>query len=277
MEVQLKQYKINNTKSKEVARVYRRERIELQKELFQKISETKEDMSPYEADLFMAEITPDIIDSVSNIGEWESYYIPGELERVYNNIYYETADIIASGIGGKSAFKVIDPKMIERAINQEIKGLHFSDRIWKNKEKLANRIYEDINTAIQEGVDVRKLAKELAKDFNTATYESMRLLQNETSRVINSAQDDIYEEAEEVEEVRYTATLDDLTTPLCQSLDGEVFSKHDFTKPRIPEDTHINCRSCYVPVVKGWSPTKRRDNKNKKYIEYVKYEDWKKR
>ncbi len=45
----------------------------------------------------------------------------------------------------------------------------------------------------------------------------------------------------------YTATLDSRTTPICSSLDGEVFPVGEGSIPPL----HINCRSIRVPVVDG--------------------------
>ncbi len=45
----------------------------------------------------------------------------------------------------------------------------------------------------------------------------------------------------------YTATLDSRTTPICSSLDGQIFPVGEGSIPPI----HINCRSIRVPVVDG--------------------------
>lgn len=47
---------------------------------------------------------------------------------------------------------------------------------------------------------------------------------------------------------QYVATLDDRTTIICASLDGQVFKYDDATAPRPP--MHPNCRSTIVPVIK---------------------------
>jgi SPP1 gp7 family putative phage head morphogenesis protein len=46
---------------------------------------------------------------------------------------------------------------------------------------------------------------------------------------------------------KYVATLDSRTTPICQSLDGDVFPVGEGPIPPI----HLNCRSIRVPVVDG--------------------------
>jgi len=46
---------------------------------------------------------------------------------------------------------------------------------------------------------------------------------------------------------QYTATLDSRTTPICSSLDGDIFPVGEGPIPPI----HINCRSIRVPVVDG--------------------------
>ena len=50
-----------------------------------------------------------------------------------------------------------------------------------------------------------------------------------------------------VKYVRYTATLDRRTSPVCRSLDGEVYKKQDAPVPPL----HFNCRSTLVAHIPG--------------------------
>lgn len=56
------------------------------------------------------------------------------------------------------------------------------------------------------------------------------------------------ENADVIESVLWVSTLDDRTTPLCQSLDGRTFPVNEGPRP----PAHFNCRSTVVPVLKSW-------------------------
>ena len=74
------------------------------------------------------------------------------------------------------------------------------------------------------------------------------LAQTATSAISNATRQELYKKNRRIikSEV-YTATLDSRTTPICSSLDGQVFPVGEGSIPPI----HINCRSIRVPVVDG--------------------------
>ena len=63
--------------------------------------------------------------------------------------------------------------------------------------------------------------------------------------VSNGAREQVWQDnADIIERVRYTATLDSRTSPICRGLDGKLF---DVGKGPVPP-VHIRCRSTRVPV-----------------------------
>jgi len=163
--------------------------------------------------------------------------------------------------------------MVEAAVNVPIEGKMFSDRIWKNKELLVNRVRSSVERGIIQGTSIDKLARDISKNFGSSAYASRRLISNEVARCVGNAQDEIYKESGVVKEVLFDATLDDKTSDICQNLDGKRFPLNDH--PMIPEDTHVGCRSAIIPIVKGWQPTKKRENQgDKPIIDYTSYDTW---
>ena len=74
------------------------------------------------------------------------------------------------------------------------------------------------------------------------------LAQTATSAVSNASRQALYLANKRIiPREQYVATLDSRTTPICQSLDGEVFPVGEGPIPPV----HINCRSIRVPVVNG--------------------------
>lgn len=195
------------------------------------------------------------------------------LENVYTEAFYQTAYTIDKGVDIAIDFSILKKEFIENAINMPIKGEMFSSRIWKNKTKLVNRIRRDVIDAMVKGTSVDKLSRRIQKDFGSSSYESTRLITNEVARCTTQAQSQIYRESGVVREVLFDATLDNRTSDICQSLDGKRFPVNNH--PLIPQDTHINCRSCIIPIVNGWNPTKKRDNITKQNINYKTYNQWK--
>ena len=76
---------------------------------------------------------------------------------------------------------------------------------------------------------------------------SQTLAQTSMSAITNAARSALYARNRSIRREVYVATLDARTTPICQSLDGDVFPKNEGPFPPL----HPNCRSLRAPVVDG--------------------------
>lgn len=218
-----------------------------------------------------------LIDEMKRLGSVDEKETTGLLKEVFGESYYKTAYEIDKGMEVTLKFPLLRNEFIESAINMPLKGELFSDRIWANKKKLLNRVRDDVKSAVVEGVHMDKLAINIKKSFGTSAYESKRLIYNEVARCVGLAQDEIYNNTDAIVEVLFDATLDNKTSDICQSLDGKRFPKDNH--PLIPEETHVNCRSCIIPVVEGWNPTSKKENikgsdGEKQIIDYTDYKSW---
>lgn len=79
------------------------------------------------------------------------------------------------------------------------------------------------------------------------------LAQTAMSAVSNATRQEMYKRNPAFRQEQYVATLDSRTTPICQSLDGDVFPKGEGPIPPL----HLNCRSIRVPVIDGRALGKR--------------------
>lgn len=223
----------------------------------------------------LVQLEKELVKQARELGATDVEVTTKILEDVYEESYYRTAYILDQNTEMDINFAILRPEFVEQAVFMPIENEMFSDRIWKNKAKLVGRVRDDVEQAMIEGTDIRKLAREISKDFGSSIYESQRLIQNEVARCHTQASMQIYEDSGVVQKVLFNATLDELTSNICQGLDGQEF---ELSKaPKIPEETHVNCRSCLIPVVGGWSPIKRRDQQTGEIIEYVTYEQWAKK
>lgn len=215
----------------------------------------------------------EITSQAQSIGALELQETTNILKGAYQESYYRTAYNLDRGLSQTVSFSVLRPEFVSAAVNMPIDGKTFSSRIWTNKDKMTLRLRDVLERNMIDGVDPKKLAREMKNQFNTSAYESTRLVQNEVARCTRQAQDEIYEESGVVVEVMFDATLDNDTSDICEELDGKYFSIDN--KPEIPDDTHVGCRSDYIPVVGGWEPNRKFDNEAKKDIDYTSYPKWK--
>lgn len=221
----------------------------------------------------LKQLEKQLIEQARVLGHIDVDYTTKILESVYSDSYYETAFTIDKGIVGAINMAILKPEFVKTAISMPIEGVMYSDRIWANKEKLVNRVRNTLEKAMIQGLSIDKLSRDISKNFGSTAFESMRLVRTEVARCQSAAQADIYKQSGVVQRVMYDATLDSKTSSVCQGLDGQYFNVHS-NYPKPPQ--HPNCRSAIIPIVEGWSPTKKRDNQNKEIINYQVFDEWKK-
>lgn len=193
------------------------------------------------------------------------------LTDVYNETYYKTAFLIDQGIEAGINFALLRPEFVRAAVEMPIEGKIFSDRIWDNKELLVNRVRQTVERGMIQGTSIDKLARQIKNEFGRSAFESRRLAITETAKCQNYAQHEIYSEAG-VEQVMWSATLEDRTCTDCQMLDNQVFDLDDSAKPEIP--LHPLCRCAWIPRIPGHKLTSRRDQSIREIIPYQTYSQW---
>lgn len=195
------------------------------------------------------------------------------LEDIFEESYYRTAYVIDKGIETDINFAILKPEFVKTAVEMPIAGEMFSDRIWKNKELLVNRVRDSIEKAMIQGTSIDKLARDIKRNFGSSAYESQRLIRTEVARCQSLAQNEIYEQSGFVQQVMWVATLESRTCVDCGDLDGKIW---DITENYPMPPKHPMCRCTITPIVKNWQPKTRRDQETRQIIPYQTYSEWKK-
>lgn len=179
-------------------------------------------------------------------------------------------------LGMDFTLKKINSKALDRIIKDTVQGKNYSDRLWSNKNDLSKILQKEIKDFLEGKTSINEISKVVKDRFNQNSFNTRRLINNETARV----QSEVNEEWSRdygIEHQLFMATLDQKTSDICRSLDGNVYDINDSKKPIPPTGTHVGCRSCLVSIPsKEWKPKKRMDNETKEHISYKNYEVWKK-
>lgn len=195
------------------------------------------------------------------------------LSDIYKESYYRNAYAIDKGVVTAIDFTLLNPKIVEAAVNIPIEGRMFSGRIWSNKDLLVKRVRQSVERAMLQGHSIDRLARDIKNDFGSSAYESKRLIRTETGRVYKQAAQNIYESSSVVKKIMWDATLDSKTRPEHAELDGKTWGIDDPNRKYAPDG--VNCRCATIPVVPGWNPTKKRENiGDRDIIDYSSYENW---
>jgi SPP1 gp7 family putative phage head morphogenesis protein len=223
---------------------------------------------------------PDIITNVNDnlksigkeLGQAEVEKVTSILSKNYEDTYNLNAFIIDSGLKVDLKFDLLKKEYIDKAVNQEFKGELFSDRIWKNKADMIDKLKGSIIDAMNGNTTIDRIGREIKNTFNVTAYESQRLVRTENARIQSQAIDDIAINTG-VKQQMFCATLDLLTNPVDASFEGNIYNVDDESKPEIP--LHPNCRCLYINIPnEDWKPTQRKDNETKEIISYTTYNQW---
>ena len=104
-----------------------------------------------------------------------------ELPSVYDSSYYHTAFEIQKGFGIGYTFQGADANKLKTVLSKHwvADGKTFSDRIWKNKDRLVNVLNLEMTQAVIRGDDYRRAASGLASRMKCSQGAAMRLVMTE--------------------------------------------------------------------------------------------------
>ncbi|MGL5149049.1 MAG: minor capsid protein [Clostridium sp.] len=134
-------------------------------------------------------------------------------------------------------------KDVRKIIDNAFKGKHFSNRIWDEEGKVAQKLHKQIKDFLDGKINVNQIKKQIESTFNSSAYNAKRLVETEVGRVHDEAFKRFCKETG-VEKVKRNAVLDAKTCSDCGEYDGEIY---DLDKaPVLP--IHPLCR-CFYDIV----------------------------
>lgn len=204
------------------------------------------------------------------------------LAKSYSEQFYHTAYEIAKGTSVGSNLGKIDERKITAFLQKPWAqdGSNFSNRLWKNKEKLINTLHTELAQNIIRGSSPTQAIENIANTMNTSYKSAATLVLTESAAISSMATQDCYKELG-LEQYEILVTLDNRTSEICRKMDGKIFSMKDYKVGLTAPPFHPRCRSTTIPVINEdfMAGEKRaaRNEKTKKtyYIPgNIKYEGW---
>ena len=164
----------------------------------------------------------------------------GDIKQIQDN----TTKILESTVKSTFNFYSYNHNLndVERIINKNFKGKHFSSRVWDNEQEVAKKLTQQCQDFLRGKINVNQIAKEIKDTYNTSAYNAKRLAETEVSRCHSAAFDRFCKETG-VKKVKYVARRCK-TCDRCLSYDGKIFDIDD--KPYQPQ--HPLCQ-CYYKIV----------------------------
>lgn len=115
----------------------------------------------------------------------------------------------------------------------------------------ATKLDKQLKIGLAQGETVEQLSSRVSSVLGGVTKrQAEAIARTATNATVSSARLEMFKRNTDViDKVMFVATLDDRTTPYCMVHDGRVYTLDEAPIPG--RDTHWNCRSTLVPVLKS--------------------------
>lgn len=169
-------------------------------------------------------------------------------EKLYSKQFMEHWKTIYKNVAIPSGevFTHIDTEQARKMINAIwcADGQSWSNRIWKNTERLQAALNEGLIESVVAGVNPDKLKNRLMEEFNVSYNRADALVRTEMAHIQTTAAEQRYKDAG-IKKVQIWAKEDERLCKVCGKLHEQIFYLGD----KIPIPAHTKCRCCIVPVI----------------------------
>ena len=143
-------------------------------------------------------------------------------------------------------FNAISANKMKQILMSDWSGSNWSERLWKDREKVGKKLTDVLQKGIPQGVSLQKMSRELMDLTGESFNNAFRLIRTETSHIDGQVTLEGYRQASEelgLQYYEYDAFLDSRTSSICRELNGNRFKVSEAEVGVNYPPMHPNCRS----------------------------------
>jgi len=143
-------------------------------------------------------------------------------------------------------FNAISSSKMKQIIMSDWSGADWSERIWKDRAKVGQKLNAILEKGIPQGTSLQKMSRELRDLTGQSFNNAFRLIRTETSHIDGQVTLEGYRQASEelgLQYYEYDAFLDTRTSSICRELNGNRFKVSEAEVGVNYPPMHPNCRS----------------------------------
>lgn len=262
--------RIKNGLNRKVAKFYDEMIADLQAQILRKKNITRNLAKTIE-DLKAALSTPDFSDEFQAVAQDEVKHL-----REYNKLAGFT--LFSHALPQSAVDSLINTTLLEGAtVNAWNRGLNIDQKA---------RLEREIRLGVSLGETNELLAARVARALGKSKRDAASIAVTAAGAIVSAVRQKFFEaNADVIKAYKYQATLDTRTSALCRAYDGLMWDtnyepighSYPFRQPRI--NTHFNCRSTIIPVIKGADelknvPPATRSSMNGYVPQDINFNDW---
>ena len=116
-------------------------------------------------------------------------------------------------------------------------------------ESSIRRVTRAVRIGIAEGESIPQILTRTGAESRRDIIEMTAIIRTSVSHVTTQAREEVYKANRKyIKQLMWRSVLDNRTTAICMSRDGETYPIDDGPRP----PAHINCRSIMVPITRTW-------------------------
>lgn len=262
--------RIKNGLNRKVAKFYDEMIADLQAQILRKKNITRNLTKTIE-DLKAILSIPDFGDKLKAIAQDEVRHL-----RKYNKL--AGFALFSHALPQSAVDGLINTTLLEGAtVNAWNRGLNIDQK---------SRLEREIKIGVSLGETNELLAARAARALGKSKRDAASIAVTAAGAIVSAVRQKFFEaNADVIKAYKYQATLDTRTSALCRAYDGLMWDanyepighSYPFRQPRI--NTHFNCRSTIIPVIKGADelknvPPATRSSMNGYVPQDINFNDW---
>ena len=219
----------------------------------------------------LVNLEKNIIKEVAKLTSKSAVTIKGSIAQQFAESYYRTGFAVETEATARLGFGMLNPKVIEAAIDNPLDRVGFLQRNRDNQSRLARQLKEQLAQGLIRGEAYQDVAARIKERMDVGAENVLRIVRTENHRAQVKGRLSGLDQAEDagVVFVRiWDATLDDATRETHQDMDGQEANEDglfdldgDLVEgPGLTGDPaeDINCRCSVRAEIKDYGPEVRR-------------------
>lgn len=237
----------------------------------------------------LKQLTDEIVEKIQEVYPQTKTVIENFKQEQFETGYYGGYYTVEESQQADLPIAFLPDNVIRSAVRQPVASKTLSERLYKARNRLANRSQGAITSGILQGHSYAEIASVISSNSEANYRQALRIARTEGGRMRTQARQNSYEEMEKIGcelQKQWLAALDRKTRKSHGHLDGQRVKIEDFfvsdgykaIGPRCfgVASMDINCRCTTITIVDGINSDYRRDNETGEKISFRTYDQWKK-
>lgn len=237
----------------------------------------------------LKQLTDEIVEKLQEVYPQTKTVIENFKQEQFEMGYYGGYYTVEESQQADLPIAFLPDDVIRSAVRRPVASKTLSERLYKARNRLANRSQGAITSGILQGHGYAEIASVISSNSEANYRQALRIARTEGGRMRTQARQNSYEEMEKVGcdlQKQWLAALDRKTRKSHGHLDGQRVKIDEFfvadgfkaIGPRCfgVAGMDINCRCTTITIVDGINPDYRRDNETGEKISFRTYDQWKK-